>query len=80
MTLRVTETPPEGSSPDMKNAYRCAETAAGLERKRNFAEAARWWLIAADAASSQYQRHWCECRASLCERHHKAPLAQPVTP
>lgn len=74
MTLHATEAPQDGDSPDMKNAASRAETAADLERKGHYAGAARWWRMAADTASSPRQRHWCECRATLCERYHKAPV------
>lgn len=77
MTSHTTERQPDGGPPDKQNASARAETAAGLERKRNYDEAARWWRMAADKARSPHQRHWCESRASLCERYHQAPLAQP---
>ncbi|MGC6031324.1 ANR family transcriptional regulator [Enterobacter kobei] len=80
MTPHITETPPDGDSSVMQNISGRAETAAGLERQGNYAEAARWWRMAADTARTLPQRHWCESRASLCERYRQATLSQPVTP
>ncbi|ENX4473499.1 ANR family transcriptional regulator [Enterobacter roggenkampii] len=77
MTPHATERLPDGESPEMQDASTRAEAAAELERKGHYNEAARWWSMAADAARNQNQRHWCECRASLCERYHQAPLSQP---
>ncbi|MEH4989289.1 ANR family transcriptional regulator [Enterobacter ludwigii] len=74
MTQHTTETPPDG---DSQHASGSAETAASLERQGNYGEAARWWRTAADATRTPGQRHWYECRASLCERYHQAPLSQP---
>lgn len=79
MKSHTGENLPGNGSYDKKDASGSAETAAVLERKGVFGEAARWWRLAADAARSQHQRHWCECRAGLCERYHKAPLSQPIS-
>lgn len=43
---------PDSDSHNTKNVSCYAEIAAGLERNRNFGEAAWWWRIAADAARS----------------------------
>ncbi len=77
MTSHTTERQPDGGTPDMQNASARAKTAAGLEREGNYGEAARWWRMAADVARNPRQQHWHESRASLCERYHQAPLAQP---
>ncbi|MGK2894505.1 ANR family transcriptional regulator [Klebsiella michiganensis] len=79
MRAHTSETQPGSGSPEMQNVSGRAETAAGLERKGNYEEAARWWRMAADAARSPHQLHWYESRASLCERYHQAPLSKPVT-
>lgn len=77
MTPHTTEHLPDDGLPDMLNSSARAETAAKLEREGNYGEAARWWRMAAEVATSLRQQHWHESRASLCERYHKAPLSQP---
>jgi hypothetical protein len=79
MKPHSTEGLPDDSSAEMQNDAVRAETVAGLERKRNYDEAARWWRMAADTAHCPHQRNWYESRARLCERWHQAPLAQPVS-
>lgn len=70
MTPHTIEHLPGGGSTDMQNASVRAETAAGLERKGNYGEAARWWRMAAEVTRNPRQQHWHESRASLCERWH----------
>lgn len=79
MTPHITETPSDGDNSGKPGISGRAETTAGLERQGNYDEAARWWRMAADTARPLPQRHWCESRASLCERYRQVPLSQPVT-
>lgn len=42
--------------------------AAILERQKNYITATQQWVAAAQVASAEVDRHWCEARAHLCER------------
>ena len=77
MTPHTPERLPDGGTPGILNASARAKTAAELEQKGNYGEAARWWRMAAEAARNPRQQHWQESRASLCERRQQAPLSQP---
>lgn len=44
------------------------EKAALLERAACFEDAAKYWLESFELAERWSERHWCEARASLCQK------------
>ncbi|WP_424840214.1 ANR family transcriptional regulator [Serratia marcescens] len=44
------------------------EQAALLEREACFEDAAHYWLASLELAEKWNIRHWCEARASLCQK------------
>ncbi|MGJ3438265.1 hypothetical protein BSQ98_24690 [Serratia liquefaciens] len=51
-----------------KRLFALMEQAALLERDACFEDAAYYWLASLALAEKWSERHWCEARASLCQK------------
>ncbi|EOT1929368.1 ANR family transcriptional regulator [Serratia marcescens] len=66
------------AKPTIREQYRAAsQLAATLEQNTHYLTAAQQWMLAFGLAPGGAERHWCECRAHLCER--RAARNKPAT-